>query len=110
MSNVIEFRKKVEPDRFPTYELNPAVVYDEVRCIYEAPGIRLGLLVEKGDGPTPFYLALHDGAGGKAMCLRIWEPLEAHDIGNDALVNHCIIVGRALVHAHEVLGLRIPAG
>lgn len=110
MSNVIEFRKKVEPDRFPTYELDASVEYEEVWSVYEGPDVRLALLVVKGEGPTPFYLVLHDGTGGKAVCLRIWQPLEAHEMGDDALVNQCVMVGRALVHAHDVLGLRTPAG
>lgn len=110
MTNVVEFQRRIEPDRFPAYALRSDVEYDELWCVFSAPGARLALLVEKGEGATPFYLALHDGEGGKALCLRIWDPIEAHDMGDDALVNHCIMVGRALVHAHDVLGMRIPAG
>lgn len=103
MSNVIEFPQRVEPDRFPKYRLDDAQPYEEVATLYVREGIRLGLWHEKGEGPTSTYLVLHDGQGNNAMCLRIWEPIEAHDLGSDEVVRQSLMVARGLDHNWSVL-------
>lgn len=98
MTNVVQFKRKSEPDRFPEYTLDETAAYKEVETLYCREGVRLGLWFEKGDGPTPTYLVLHDGSGNKAMCLRIWEPLEADNLGADEVVRQSLLVARGLDH------------
>jgi hypothetical protein len=110
MSNVVALRLKPKDDEVPAYELDPTLEYDELEPCYIQDGIRLAIVVEKGDRPTPFYLVLHDGTGGHAICLRRWSPLEVDSIGSAELSRQAFIAARGFDHAvsHGLLMLKAP--
>jgi hypothetical protein len=104
MSNVITFKPKCVPERFPDFMLEAEKEYDECQALYVSDHLRLALVVNTGHGPTPLYLILHDGTGRSARCLQIWTSEEWAEIGSDVIVAMGLSVARGLEHAEKLMG------